>query len=217
MNKTKSLLFMSAIAVVTVSTASAQSVSDGGAVNAHLGKPENRMMRATTTQGVPPRVMAEKHASSTAGLGMQGILNEKGNAGVLGTITAINGTTFTVIRRNGPPQATTTATFTVNASGAVVFKGKATSTVAGLSIGDTVLIHGTIATSTRTITAKQIVQTGQKTATTTQEDFSNDRGEGRGNGRPFMASTTASSTRPMNQNRSTVFSKLRSMLPSFFR
>jgi len=65
---------------------------------------------------------------------------------VFGTISSINGTTLTVNGRQGfaSTSASTTTTYTVDASSAVVIKNQATSTLAGLAVGDTVAVSGTI-------------------------------------------------------------------------
>ncbi len=72
---------------------------------------------------------------------------------VVGKITAINGSTLTVTGK-GAGSASASSTFTVNASGAVVIKGNATTTVSSLAVGDVVLVQGTLSGST--ITARLI-------------------------------------------------------------
>ncbi len=55
--------------------------------------------------------------------------------GVMGKVTAISGTTLTL---------SGSATFTVNASSAVVMKNNATSTLSAITIGDNVFVEGTV-------------------------------------------------------------------------
>lgn len=79
------------------------------------------------------------------------------NPEVVGKITAINGTTLTVVgntpRKNDDDDK---QTYAIDASAAQVFRGSATSTLSTLVVGDTVSVQGTIdgttvkATSVRT-------------------------------------------------------------------
>lgn len=66
--------------------------------------------------------------------------------GIFGTVTAVNGTTITVSSKNidKKADAQVTTTYTVNASGAIVDKDRAASTVSAIKVGDNVMIEGKI-------------------------------------------------------------------------
>ena len=91
------------------------------------------------------------------GRGMGGGDNRGGQPGMVGMarpaavgkVSAINGTTLTVVQAARPAfgsstAATATTTFTVNASGATVYKNNATSTLSSIVTGDTVVVQGSI-------------------------------------------------------------------------
>ena len=72
--------------------------------------------------------------------------------GVVGTVSAINGTTLTV---TGKSRSTTTPpTYTVDASNATVTKNNSASTVSAIAVGDTIMVQGTV--SGTSVTAKTI-------------------------------------------------------------
>jgi len=76
--------------------------------------------------------------------------------GVLGTVSAISGTTLTVSAKMGPPgqnQNASPTTYTVDASAAVVTKNGAASTLAAIAVGDTIMAQGTLSGTTLTATA----------------------------------------------------------------
>lgn len=90
-----------------------------------------------------------------------------GASGIVGTVSAVNGTTLTVNSRAmikpRPMGASSTnegegavsvaaAVYTVNASGAKVYKNGATSTVANIAVGDMVIVQGTVSGSNVTAT-----------------------------------------------------------------
>ena len=77
----------------------------------------------------------------------------KNGMGVVGTVSAINGTTLTVNSKARPNGGTAT-TYTVNASGATVIKNGAASSVLNIAVGDTVIVQGTV--SGTSVTAKTI-------------------------------------------------------------
>ena len=75
-----------------------------------------------------------------AGPGMMG----RGHApGVFGTVSAINGTTLTV-ESKGFGQSATATTYTVDASKATVTKSGNASTLSAVTLGDTVMVAGTV-------------------------------------------------------------------------
>src|SRR5581483_4384581 len=65
---------------------------------------------------------------------------------VTGTVTAVSGNTLTVSGRSkGERDENSSAvTFTVDASSATIMKANATTTVSGISVGDVVMISGTV-------------------------------------------------------------------------
>lgn len=80
---------------------------------------------------------------------------------VMGKVTAVNGSSFTVLEngRARGPQATTTpaASFTVNSNSATVFtKDNKTATIADVSSGVTVVVSGTIDSTAKTVSAASV-------------------------------------------------------------
>ena len=77
--------------------------------------------------------------------------------GIMGQVTAVNGSTITVQSRGmgrGNDEGTNAAatTYTVNASGATIDKNGAASTLSAIAIGDNVMVVGTISGTTVTAT-----------------------------------------------------------------
>ena len=69
--------------------------------------------------------------------------NRQRTPGIFGIISVINGTNFTVLSKGfGPNSATTT--YSVDASNATVMTNKATSTLSAISVGNSVMVQGTI-------------------------------------------------------------------------
>jgi hypothetical protein len=67
--------------------------------------------------------------------------------GVFGTVASISGNNITVtgtIGLHGKDASNTTTTYTVDATNATVMKGGAASTVSAITVGDTVMIQGTV-------------------------------------------------------------------------
>jgi hypothetical protein len=81
-----------------------------------------------------------------------------GGRGVVGTVSAVNGTTLTITSKSrvkpGSTAVETTTIYTVNASGATVTKNGTASSVSAIAVGDTVMVQGTV--SGTTVTAKTI-------------------------------------------------------------
>jgi hypothetical protein len=86
-------------------------------------------------------------------------------AGVVGTVSAVNGSTLTVTSKGmmrpepmheasgtKPTVATTATVYTVNASNATIYKNKVTSTIASIATGDTVMVQGTVSGTSVTAT-----------------------------------------------------------------
>jgi hypothetical protein len=74
--------------------------------------------------------------------------------GVVGTVSAVSGTTITVAGRTGFGSTTATTTYTVDASSATVLKNNATSTISSIAVGDRIFVQGTV--SGTSVTAKTI-------------------------------------------------------------
>lgn len=89
------------------------------------------------------------HMGSTTSDGKPPMLS-----GIAGKVTAVNGSSLTVVGRDAFKSATTT--YTVDASNAKVMKdGVQNATVANVAVGDTILVSGPI--SDTTVTAKIIL------------------------------------------------------------
>ncbi len=72
---------------------------------------------------------------------------------VIGTVSTINGNTFTVnSMRRGLGGATTTTAYSVDATNATIMKNNATSSLSSVAVGDTVLVQGTISGTNVTAT-----------------------------------------------------------------
>ncbi len=65
--------------------------------------------------------------------------------GVFGTISSVSGSTIVVEGRPRPAHGTSTVLqYTIDVSDATIYKDKATSTAASLSVGDQVMVRGTV-------------------------------------------------------------------------
>jgi hypothetical protein len=122
--------------------------------------------------------------------GMHGGENEK--PGITGTVSAISGSTLTVTSKGmvraepmhkasgtiatPPASALAGITYTVNASNATVYKNGATSTIASVATGDTVMVQGTVSGTTVTAT---VVRDGVG-GTLGQPGTPSGKGDGRG-------------------------------------
>lgn len=74
-------------------------------------------------------------------------------SGVMGTVTALDGSIIT-LQSKGYGQNASQTTYTVNAANATVMKNAATSTLAAIAVGDRLMVQGT--TSGTTVTATMI-------------------------------------------------------------
>ncbi|MCX6721686.1 MAG: DUF5666 domain-containing protein [Candidatus Staskawiczbacteria bacterium] len=69
---------------------------------------------------------------------------------LVGKVSAISGNTITVVSQQGFRKPTdaiinpSSTIFTVDASGAKIFKGDVTSAVSGITVGDTIIVQGTV-------------------------------------------------------------------------
>jgi hypothetical protein len=134
--------------------------------------------------------------------------------GVAGNVTAISGTTLTVTRKTRPNATSTAATvYTVDASNAQIVKDGATSTIASIATGDTVMVQGTV---TGTDVAATVIRDGvsEKNGTAGNESKTPHRNATstpsasliQGNGEPIVAGsiTTISGTTVTITNASNV-------------
>ena len=130
----------------------------------------NANVGASVNVGVPP--MGPQNQGGPQGGWQYGPQNGQGQGGgnqmapmrtpgVMGSVSAINGTTLTVASRTfqrgttgGTPTSATT-TYTVDASNATVMKDNATSTVSSIAVGDHVFVQGTV--SGTSVTATKIL------------------------------------------------------------
>ena len=98
-----------------------------------------------SAQTAPTTMTARNHQAFEGQGGGRGMMGR----GVVGTVSAVNGTTLTITSRPwGKPAAdgTTPAptTYTVDASSAQVTKDKVASSISAIAIGDTVMVQGTV-------------------------------------------------------------------------
>ncbi len=139
----------------------------------------------TETTPVTPQAEKAEHKGIPAGAmnGKAGM----GMRGVMGTVTSISGTTLTITskvpERRSPTKGTLT-TYTVDASSAKVTKKGADTAVAGITVGDMVVVMGTV--NGTNITANRIVDGAPKTGP---------RGEG--DARPAMNPAVAGDGQPV--------------------
>jgi hypothetical protein len=96
-----------------------------------------------------------------------GIRGDMSRPELVGKVTAINGTTLTVVGKGKERESSASTTFTVNASNATILKGGATTTVSALLVGDVVLVQGTISGSN--IEAK-VIHSGVRNKDKEKED-----------------------------------------------
>jgi hypothetical protein len=130
--------------------------------------------------------------------------NNQQGQGVFGTVTEIDGTNLTVQSKGfGPNSATTT--YSVDASKAKIENNRATSTISSISVGNSVMIQGTVSGTSVTATRinlnsvfgegdrqNQTNGFGQKNASSTmQRKFSSSTNMMEGNGQPIIGGTVS--------------------------
>lgn len=125
--------------------------------------------------------------------GMMGIMRPRQNMkpAVLGSVTAISGTTITLNGRQTPGNNAAT-TFSVNASGATVFKNNATSTVSGISVGDMIFVEGTVSGNSVTATVIRDGVRGVGFGGGMMEKHASSTPAFTGNGQPLVAGKISS-------------------------
>ncbi len=97
------------------------------------------------------------------------IIQGNGQPVVGGTIASISGTTLTVTNASN-------VTYTVDASSATIVKGNATSTISNISVGDRVVVQGTV--NSTSITASSVIDQGVAPSNTNSTGSSNQNGGG---------------------------------------
>ena len=107
---------------------------------------------STTPKMIVRHASVENHDTS---LSTKHMMNDReGKAdGVIGTVSAVSGSTITVSVRTHMASSTPTL-FTVDATNAKIFKGSATSSVSDILVGDRVAVKGEV--SGTSVTAKVI-------------------------------------------------------------
>ncbi len=130
MNLKKVITYNTGLGIVAITllvATPAFAESDTNASTTRWNGPRTNMMGGMRTRGTLP--------------------NEKGQMmmkpAIIGSVTAVSGNTITITGRQTPGN-NGTSTFSVDATNAVVFKNKATSTVSGITAGDMVFIQGTV-------------------------------------------------------------------------
>jgi hypothetical protein len=107
---------------------------------------------AQTTPSPTPSSAWGSHSRQGGRDGMIG--DRMGMSGVVGTVTAISGDTLTISGKQGFASSTpSTVTYTVNATNATVKKNNATSTLASIAVGDTIVARGTVSGTSVTATS----------------------------------------------------------------
>lgn len=71
---------------------------------------------------------------------------------VVGTVSSVSGNTITVSGRKGFGTSTAAVVYTVDATNAKIMKGNATSTVSSISVGDVIIVQGTLSGTSVTAT-----------------------------------------------------------------
>ena len=104
---------------------------------------------------------------------------------VVGKVSAINGTTLTVISQKGFNEATTNTTFTVDTAHAALLRGNTAITLSDIAIGDTVIVQGTV---TGTAIAATTIRDG-KVGNGNKSDNNQALLQIQGNGQPVIGGT----------------------------
>jgi hypothetical protein len=113
--------------------------------------------------GLPPQAGGMPLGKGSALASLQG----NGEPVIGGSVSAISGDTLTVTNKSN-------VTYSVDATNATVVKGNATSSLASIATGDSVVVQGTV--NGTSVTASTIIDQGAQTSS----------GSGEGNGGPGM-------------------------------
>lgn len=114
--------------------------------------------------------------------------------GVFGTVSAISGNIITVTGKQGfGATATTTVTYTVDATNAKVMKSNATSSVSTIAIGDTIMAQGTLTGTNLVATSIRdgVMMRGTKNPNSANTPV-NQTSPITGNGQPIIAGAVVS-------------------------
>jgi hypothetical protein len=122
--------------------------------------------RSATSTHNPAGIMrgwAKNDKESPRGFGQNQFMNGNGQPIIGGTVEAISGNTLTVTNKSN-------ATYSVDTVNAIIRKGMATSTLANISVGDSVVVQGVV--NGTTVTASSVIDQGtfnprDESATTT--------------------------------------------------
>lgn len=118
--------------------------------------------------GMPGKGAGMEGRSQTPGVTVQG----NGQPVIGGTVSTVSGTTLTVATAQGG------ISYSVDASAATVRKGAATSSVSSISVGDRVVVQGSV--NGTSVTASSIIDQGTSDAAGTPESSENQGQEPRG-------------------------------------
>jgi hypothetical protein len=97
------------------------------------------------------------------------IIKGNGQPVVGGTVASVSGSSLTITNASN-------VTYSIDASGAIISKKNATSTVSDINVGDRVMVQGSV--SGTTITASSIIDRGVMPAATNPADTSGENGNG---------------------------------------
>lgn len=103
---------------------------------------------------------------------------------VVGKVTAVSGSTITVSGRSLSGAASSTSTFSVDASGATILRGNATSTVGNIKVGDPVIIQGVV---TGTNVVAKVVRFAELRNGSEKDDKGKNKDKIVGDGNPVVA------------------------------
>lgn len=136
--------------------------------------------------------LAERTQGNTAlqfTMGPAGMMRGKAQIkkpAIIGSVSAISGTTLTLNGRVTPGNNATT-TFNVDVSNAKIFKGKATSTISSIKVGDMIFVEGTVSGTNVTAIAIRDGVRGVGFGPGKRDDHASSTPAFMGNGQPLVA------------------------------
>ncbi len=138
--------------------------------------------------------------------------------GVMGTITAIDGTNLTITTRGLGPNDDSGKTYTVDGSSAEITKNNTSATISDLAVDDMVMVIGTI--SDTTITATEIRQDAMPSDMPEQNrntfGQNPDGSPSFGQGQPFALDSSALPSPEPQTERVGFFSRIRNFFRNIF-
>lgn len=152
-----------AAATYTVDASSATVTKDGAASSVAA-------IAVGDTVGVQGTVSGTSVAATAIRDGVEGpgsrtpVITGNGEPVVGGAVTAVSGTTLTITNKSN-------VTYTIDASSATVQKGNATSSIAGVVIGDNVVVQGTV--NGTAVTATSVIDQGSAASAGTSRGDTN--------------------------------------------